>query len=161
MSATSEFIKDHYGSSKAFSTAKNPEGQLDAMLSPTTLDMQTSLFRQCMKENAETMMKKPFTTNPVTRMWLCIDGNSYLRHSLSEFLKVAELGIVMVMGSVQDERTFSTVSFMKTKVRNRLTTHLPIVVGMKTQNFFNINSFPYDAAYERWRAACKRQCDAQ
>jgi hypothetical protein len=139
--------------------AMHPEGQLDPVLSPTTLDMQTALFKLTMKENAASMLKKPYTVNPVTRMWLSIDGNSYLRHSLSEFMKVAELGITMVLGSVQDERTFSTMSFLKTKVRNRLTTHLPLVVSMKCQNFYTIQNFPYDVAYESWHDACKRQYD--
>jgi hypothetical protein len=44
---------------------------------------------------------------------------------------VVEIGIAIVLGSVQDERTFSTISFLKNKVRNRLTTHLAIAVGMK------------------------------
>jgi hypothetical protein len=74
-----------------------------------------------MKENVASMMKKPFTSNPMTRMWTCVDSNSLLRHSLFEFLKVIEL--VMVLGSVQDECTFSTVTFMKTRVQNHFTTH--------------------------------------
>jgi hypothetical protein len=154
-------LKGHYGTSTQFSTTAHPEGLLHPMLSPATLDMQTTLFKLTMRENATSMLKKPFTINPVTRMWMSIDGNSYLRHSLSEFLKVAELGIVMVLGSVQDERTFSTVTFIKTKFRNRLTTHLPLVVDMKSQKFFNIQTFPYDSAYENWRDASKRQCDIE
>jgi hypothetical protein len=156
-----KILKEHYGSTKEFSTAQHLEGTLDPMLSPTTLDMQASLFKQCMKENATSIMKAPLTMNPVTRMWLSIDGNSFLRHSLSEYCKVAEMGIAMVLGSVQDKRTFSCVTFMKTKVRNRLTTHLPLVVTMKTQPFFNITNFPYDAAYNSWRDACKRHCDTE
>jgi hypothetical protein len=149
-----KILKEHYGSVKPFSTANHLEGQVEPMLSPTTLDMQSSLFKQCMKENSASMLKKPFNDNPVTRMWRCIDDNSFLRHSLSEFIKVAEIGIFLVLGSVQDERTFSCVTFMKTKVRNRLTTHLPLVVSMKTQNFYDINTFPYDRAYDS-----KRTCD--
>jgi hypothetical protein len=34
--------------------------------------------------------------------------NTFLQHSLSEYIKVAELAVVMVLGSVQDERTFNT-----------------------------------------------------
>jgi hypothetical protein len=112
-----------------------------------------------MKENFASMLKKPFNENPVTYMWRCIYNNSLLWHSLSEFIKVAEIGICLVLGSVQDKRTLSCVTFMKTKVRNRLTTHLPLVVGMKTQSFYDINTFPYDRAYDSWRDACKRTCD--
>jgi hypothetical protein len=132
---------------------------LDLMVSSASLDMQTSMFKQCMRENAPSMMSRPFKVNPVTRMWLSIDSNSFLRHALSEYVKLVEIDICMVLGSVQDERTFSTVTFLKTKVRNRLTTHLPLVVDMKTQPFFSIDSFPYDAVYNSWRDACKRLGD--
>jgi hypothetical protein len=111
-----KFLKNQYGTSKPFSTAKNPEGMLDLMVSSTSLDMQTSMFKQCMRENVPSMMSRPFKVNPVTRMWLSIDSNSFLRHALSEYVKLVEIDICMVLGSVQDERTFSTVTFLKTKV---------------------------------------------
>jgi hypothetical protein len=95
----------------------------------------------------------------VTRMWRTIEANSFLWHSLSEYIKVAEIAIVMVLGSIQDERTFSTLTFMKNKLCNRLTTNLAMVVGMKSQSFFTLNDFSYDAAYESWRDETKRQCN--
>jgi len=48
---------------------------------------------------------------------------------------------------VQDEHTFSTLSFMKTKLRNQLNEHLPLVVDMKCQVFHDLQTFPYDATY--------------
>jgi hypothetical protein len=129
------------------------------ILSLACLDMQALLFRLTMKENAHSMIKKPFDINLVTRMWRSIEANSFLRHSLNEYIKVAEIAIVMVLGSVQDERTFSMLMFMKNKLRNRLTTNLAMVVGMKSQSFFILNDFPYDTAYESWRDETKCQCD--
>jgi hypothetical protein len=129
------------------------------ILSLACLDMQALLFRLTMKENAHSMIKKPFDINLVTRMWRSIEANSFLRHSLNEYIKVAEIAIVMVLGSVQDERTFSMLMFMKNKLRNRLTTNLAMVVGMKSQSFFILNDFSYDAAYESWRDETKCQCD--
>jgi hypothetical protein len=32
-----KILKEHYGSAKPFSTANHPEGQVEPMLSPTTL----------------------------------------------------------------------------------------------------------------------------
>jgi hypothetical protein len=43
---------------------------------------------------------------------------------------LAELVIVQVIGSVEDERTIFTLSFMKLKLRNQLVGHLDIVVHM-------------------------------
>jgi hypothetical protein len=80
---------------------------------------------------------------------------------LSEYIKVAELAVVMVLGSVQDERTFSTLTFMKNKLRNRLTTHLELVVSMKMQNFYTLDNFPYGDAYDSWAAEKKCLCDTE
>ena len=76
--------------------------------------------------------------NLVTHMWRSVEANTYLQHSLSEYIKVAELAVVMVLGSVQDEKTFSTLTFIKNKLWNRLTTHLELKVGMKMQNFYTL-----------------------
>jgi hypothetical protein len=65
------------------------------------------------------------------------------------------------LGSVQDERTFSTLAFMKNKLWNCLTTHLKLVVGMKMQNFYIFVNFPYCDAYDSWAAKNKRLCDTK
>jgi hypothetical protein len=55
-----------------------------------------------------------------------------------------------------DERTFSTMSSMKDKLQNRLSTHLPMVVGMKCQQFYTLENFPYDTAFDDWKKTnCK------
>jgi hypothetical protein len=132
---------------------------MDPLLSPAILDMQTSLFKQVMKEQARGMLQRPLTLNPVTRLWRSIEANSYFKHALSEFIKIVEIAIVMVLGLVQDERTFSTVTFAKNKLRNQLTTNLGLVVAFQSQNFYTIDSFPYDATFESWRIETKRQCE--
>jgi hypothetical protein len=89
--------------------------------------------------------------NPLTKLWRIIDGSTMLWHGLSKWLKLAEVAIVFVLGSVEDERTFSTLSFMKDKLHNWLQSHLPMVVTMHGQTFFDINNFPYDQAYQEWK----------
>jgi hypothetical protein len=132
-------VKEHYGYTKKFSKKTKDVSEVvrevDPILSPATLDMQANLFVVTMAANAKACMQKPIDINPVTRCWRTIDNNAMLRHGLSKYLKVAEIAIAMVLSSVQDERTFSTVSFMKSRLRNRLTTHLELVVGMKAQSF--------------------------
>jgi hypothetical protein len=65
--------------------------------------MQTTLFKHVTHKQAYKMFSKPILLNPVTRLWRSIEANNYLKHSLFEFLKIAELVVVMVLGSVQDE----------------------------------------------------------
>jgi hypothetical protein len=35
------------------------------------------------------------------------------------------------------------------------------MVGMKTQSFYDINTFSYDKAYDSWRDACKMNCNIE
>ena len=105
-----------------------------------------------MESNAQKVLEVDVTTvNPLTTYGRLIDSNIMLRHNLSKFFKLAEIATVLVLGSVEDERTFSTLSFMKDKLRNRLHVHLPLVVAMHGQSFFDIENFPYDAAYADWK----------
>jgi hypothetical protein len=46
---------------------------------------------------------------------------------------LAEIAGVQVLGSVEDEHTFSTLSFIISKLRNKLCEHLPTIVGMFSQ----------------------------
>jgi hypothetical protein len=61
------------------------------------------------------------------------DNISVLVYSFPKYVKLAEMAMVQIVGSVEDERCFSTFAFMKSKLRNRLTTHLPLVVWMFAQ----------------------------
>jgi hypothetical protein len=121
--------------------------------------MQTSLFKQVMKQQPRGMMQRPLTVNPITRLWRSVEANSYFKHALLEFIKVAEIAIVMVLGSVHDEHTFSTATFAKSKLWNRLTTNLGHIIAFQSQNFYTIDNFPYNAAFESWCDETKQQCE--
>ena len=182
-----DILKEHYGHTKEFNSArkgkhstsivgpsskdavvpasethttanKDSDGkQSYPVLSISKLDEQATMFKIAMKGNCHAAMQGDLPLNPLTRLWRRIEANSLLRHKLSEYLKIAELAVVTVLGSVEDERTFSTLSFMKNKLRNRLSTHLPLVVGMHAQDFFGLSDFPYDAAYEEWRSKSRKE----
>jgi hypothetical protein len=122
------------------------------LLDARKLIEQELLFICTMESNAKkTMDDDVKSLNPLTKLWRMIDGNTMLRYGLSEYLKLAEVAIVLVLGSVEDERTFSTLSFMKDKLHNQLQSHLPMVVTMHGQTFFDINNFLYDQAYQEWK----------
>jgi hypothetical protein len=50
---------------------------------------------------------------------------------------------------MEDERTFSTLSFMKSKLKNRLISHLDLVICMFSQHFYTLENFPYDVAIQK------------
>ncbi len=62
--------------------------------------------------------------------WLELMQDKSVRSGVSEYAKLAEIALVMVPGSVEDERRFSALTFRKSKVRNRLLAHLGQVMRM-------------------------------
>jgi hypothetical protein len=54
-----------------------------------------------------------------------------------------KVAMVMVLGSMENECCFSTLSFMKSKLWNWLTTHFDLVVNMFAQNHYTLDTFPF------------------
>lgn len=75
-------------------------------------------------------MKPPYDVNPLTQLWKTIEVSQVLRTSMFEYLKVVKITIVQVLGSVEDECTFSTLAFVKPKLCNHLAKHLEVAMGM-------------------------------
>ncbi len=88
--------------------------------------------------------------NLVSKLWKTLSSNALLCAQLSEFMKVVELAMAQIMGFVEDERTFSTLTFMKSILQNRLCEHLDLVVRMFAQPLYTIDTFPYDVAIMAW-----------
>ncbi len=64
---------------------------------------------------------------------------------------MVDIIVIQMLGLLEDEQTFFTFFFMKSKLRNRRNEHLNIVVGMYFQTFYSLNSFPYNACFEDWK----------
>ncbi len=87
--------------------------------------------------NAQWAMNQPLNLNPLFQLWKKLSSNALLCAHLSEFMKVVELAMVRIMGSMEDEKTFFTLTFMKTKLQNRLCEHLDLVV-LCMRNLFTL-----------------------
>jgi hypothetical protein len=59
----------------------------------------------------------------VSRLWKKLTSNAVLWVCLFEFMTMAKLVMVQIMGSIEDERIFLTLTFMKTSLWNRLCEH--------------------------------------
>jgi len=58
-----------------------------------------------------------------------------------KYIKLVDVVVVQVIGWTKNEHTFSTFSFMKSKLRNRLTTtHLDLMLYMFLQHFFTLKN---------------------
>ncbi len=51
-------------------------------------------------------MKPPMDCNPCIRIWTTLSNDQFLSHQLSEWQKLIELYMTMVMGNIEDERCF-------------------------------------------------------
>jgi hypothetical protein len=67
-----------------------------------------------MKSNAEKMLGPPYDQNPVTKLWQKLGYNGLLLSKLSEFMRLAEIDITTVLGSVEDERNSPLLSSSRT-----------------------------------------------
>jgi hypothetical protein len=64
---------------------------------------------------------------------------------------LAEIAMVHVLGSVEDERCFSSLTFLKDRLRNRLVSeHLGVVLRMHGHRLFTLQNFPYDDCFQTW-----------
>jgi hypothetical protein len=100
------------------------------ILSLRAFELQASVFKCTMKANLAATMEPPFLVNPFTKLWCSLSMSHILKHSFLEYFKLAKIATMQVLGSVEDERTFSTLFFMKSKLRNRLSHHLHTLLGM-------------------------------
>jgi hypothetical protein len=124
---------------------------IQPILDSWQLDAQQAYFKLAMKNNSQAAMQPPFNENPLTRLWRTLDSASLCIYP--EYMKLAKIVVVHVLGSVQDERCFSSLSFLKNKLRNHLDDHLGVVVGMYSQKVFNLLTFPYDQCFDMWANA--------
>ena len=85
-----------------------------------------------------------------TMFWRRLMATSMAAANLSEWAVLAELALVMVPGSVEAERMFSTLSFLKNKLRNRLTTHLSPCARIYNQSSYTLADFPFHEAIKAW-----------
>ncbi len=111
-----------------------------------------------MNLNAAACMAPPFDTNPLTIMWCLVTTSRVLVCSFPKYAKLAKMAMVQIMGSVEDEHYFYMLAFMKSKFRNKLTTHLPLVVWMFAHKFYTLQNFLYVECIEQWQASQHCYC---
>jgi hypothetical protein len=91
----------------------------------------------------EILKKDGKECNHLKHMWLLISTFRLLIQSIFEHVKLFKLAMCQVLGFVKVEHCFNILFFTKGKLCNYLTTHLDSCVKMFSQDFYNIESFPY------------------
>ncbi len=75
-------------------------------------------------------MKLPLNLNPITKFWQNLTSSQCLVMKILEYFKVVDIVIAQMIGSIEDERCFSTLAFTRSKLRNKFNDHLDLVVYM-------------------------------
>ncbi len=65
-------------------------------------------------------MNPPYDVNPLIQLWRTIETSQVFKTIMVEYLKVVKITIFQVLGSVENECTFSTLAFAKAKLCNHL-----------------------------------------
>jgi hypothetical protein len=103
-----------------------------------------------MKSNSKGAMEEPRDRNCLIKLWQKVSQNILMVQRLSEFIKVTRIVITTIFDSIEDERTFFTLGFMKSKFCNRLGNHLDTTMKMFSQPFYKQDNFSYYNAIMHW-----------
>jgi hypothetical protein len=76
------------------------------------------MFKFIIKAQATKAIADPFDINPIMKLWVTSTNNSLFCQCLREYMKLVEITVVSMLGSMENERTFSTFAFMKDKLCN-------------------------------------------
>jgi hypothetical protein len=111
------------------------------------------MFVQTMKNNHINIlnMDKKKDCNSLQRLWLQLWANELLTMKMLEWFKLANICMVQILGSIEDEWCFNPLVYMKNKVCNRLNTHLDLCVKMFGQTCFILENLLYDEAIASWK----------
>lgn len=77
-----------------------------------------------MVHNVEAILHENNKLNPIARLWQKVSTPTIFNHKLFEYMKFANIAIIQVLSSIEDECTFQKNCFMNNKLWNRFKTHL-------------------------------------
>jgi hypothetical protein len=122
--------------------------QVEGILDQSKLFQQATPFAKTMW-NQFRALENPLKYGAITRLWAVLGASQYLQEKISKYFKLADLCQTMILGSVEDERIFSALSFLKSKMRNKLDKHIDICLLLYVTKD-DITSFPYERALALW-----------
>ncbi len=75
--------------------------------------------------------------------WESVNSCVDLNMKISEWMKLAHIGLVQVPGSVEEEQLFSMLAYIRDERRNRLEEeHLDVCLQLATQSLWEFQQFP-------------------
>jgi hypothetical protein len=141
-------INDLFFNNNKWHEAKLRKVMWEGLIDYETFERQHVLQQIQKNPDNDNTILKAIDTNPLTMMWHLVITSQILVSNFLKYMKLAELAMVHIIGSVENERCLSTLAFMKSKFHNKLTIHFPIVVCMFALQFYILENFPYAECIE-------------
>jgi hypothetical protein len=135
--------------------AKVEGEEIGGILDSSKLYQQATCFAQTMSGQYRTL-PKPIEYGAVIKLWTILGESQYLQENMSEYFKLVDLCQTMILGSVEDERMFSALSFLKSKLRNKLDKNMDTCLRLYVTKY-DITNFPFNRALALWRSDCERR----
>ena len=79
-----------------------------------------------------------------------------LRQRMSEYFKLVDLRKTMILGSVEDDRILSAMTFLKSKLRNKLDKNVDTCLRLYVTKY-EVGNFPYEIALALWQSDRERR----
>jgi hypothetical protein len=87
------------------------------LLNVHTLDLWSSHFKMTMIHNFEVVMcDQENNLNPLTQLWRKVTASPIFHHKISKYMKLVKIATIQVLGCVENECLFNTLSFMKNRL---------------------------------------------
>ncbi|KAH7442179.1 hypothetical protein KP509_03G075300, partial [Ceratopteris richardii] len=144
-----QILSDHFGKN-----AYLGDRILEGIINPNLKKKQSRIFGQMMWEQFD-FVKDPSNPGAMTTLWKKLDISPFLKESLSEYFKVAKLCLTMILGSVEDERLWNSLTFIRNAMRNRLNKNLDTCLRLFVSKS-DLETFPFEEAYAIWKSQCQR-----
>jgi hypothetical protein len=93
-------------------------------------------------------------------LWVAVDAAPNCRIRMPEIIELSRLIQCIPVGSVQNERRFSSMNLIRSKLRNRLLEpHLNVCmrISAATKNKKTFKDFDYKAALKRWQTSASKR----
>ncbi|KAJ9528914.1 hypothetical protein QJQ45_000478 [Haematococcus lacustris] len=126
--------------------------EVPPLLCSETLATQQSQFAEVMRDAADS------PGMGISQLWQSLSKQPITALEISEYGRLAELAMVMVPGSVEEERMFSAMAYLKDDTRNRLNEeHLNVCARAFHTVTHGVSDFPYQEAIGVWLDAANKK----
>ena len=79
----------------------------------------------------------------ITILWTKLSGSDILQQRISEYFKLVDLCQTMILGLVEEERMFNALSFLKSKLRNKIDKNVDTCLQLYVTKY-EVDNFPYE-----------------